>query len=137
MITTSRRTAVPVERFLKSMISQHPACRLLVIANEENPPYAAGGMMGLADLLIVTEDSLAMISEAAGTGKRVIVLSLGEGELPEKHYRFHQILAQRGLVTLSGLADLEKNIMELLKKPATPVLQREKDALIERLGALI
>jgi mitochondrial fission protein ELM1 len=137
MITTSRRTSVHVERFLKSTLSRHSACRLLVIANEENPPYAAGGMMGLADLLIVTEDSLAMISEAVGTSKRVIVLSLGEGELPEKHYRFHQILAQRGLVTLSGLADLGKNITELFKKPATPVLQREKNALIERLGALI
>jgi KDO2-lipid IV(A) lauroyltransferase len=137
MITTSRRTTAPVERFLKSALSQHPACRLLVIASEENPPYAAGGMMGLADLLIVTEDSLAMISEAVGTGKRVIVLSLGEGELPEKHYRFHQILAQRGLVTLTGLADLEKHITELLKRPATPILQREKDALVERLGALI
>jgi hypothetical protein len=137
MITTSRRTSTHVERFLKSALAQHPACRLLVIANEENPPYAAGGMMGLADILIVTEDSLAMISEAVGTGKRVIVLSLGEGELPEKHYRFHQILSQRGLVTLSGLADLEKNITELLKKPATPVLQREKDALSERLGAMI
>jgi KDO2-lipid IV(A) lauroyltransferase len=137
MVTTSRRTSPAVERFLKSALAQHSACRFLVVANEENPPYAAGGMMGLAQLLIVTEDSLAMISEAVGTGKRVIVLSLGEGELPEKHYRFHQILAQRGLVTLSGLADLEKNIAELLKKPATPVLQREKDALIEKLGTLI
>ncbi|MFA7255264.1 MAG: ELM1/GtrOC1 family putative glycosyltransferase [Candidatus Omnitrophota bacterium] len=137
MITTSRRTSAPVERFLKSTLTQHPACRFLVIANEENPPYAAGGMMGLADLLIVTEDSLAMISEAVGTGKRVIVLDLGEGELPEKHYRFHQILSQRGLVTLSGLADLEKNITELLKKPVMPALQREKDALIERLGGML
>jgi mitochondrial fission protein ELM1 len=137
MITTSRRTAAPVERFLKSALLQHPSCRFLVLANEENPPYAAGGMMGLADLLIVTEDSLAMISEAVGTGKRVIVLSLGEGELPEKHYRFHQILAQRGLVTLSGLADLEKNITKLLRDSAIPVLQREKEALTERLGALI
>ena len=137
MITTSRRTSTHVERFLKNTLAQHPACRFLVIANEDNPSYAAGGMLELADLLIVTEDSLAMISEAVGTGKRVIVLSLGEGELPEKHYRFHQILVQRGLVTLSGLADLEKNITELLKKPATPALQREKDALVERLGALI
>jgi Kdo2-lipid IVA lauroyltransferase/acyltransferase len=137
MITTSRRTSAHVERFLKSNLAGQPACRLLVVANEDNPAYAAGGMMGLAELLIVTEDSLAMISEAVGTGKRVIVLSLGEGDLPEKHYRFHQILSQRGLVTLSGLADLEKNIAELLKKPAAPVLQREKDALIERLGALI
>ena len=137
MLTTSRRTSAPVERFLKGHLAEQRACKFFVIANEDNPPYAAGGMMGIADLLIVTEDSLAMISEAVGTGKRVIVLSLGEGDLPEKHYRFHQILAQRGLVTLSSLADLEKNITELLRKPATPVLQREKAALSERLGGLI
>jgi mitochondrial fission protein ELM1 len=94
-------------------------------------------MMGLADILVVTEDSLAMISEAVGTGKRVVVLSLGEGDLPEKHYRFHQILNQRGLVTLSCLADLEKNMLELLKKPAFPILKREKETLTERLGTLI
>jgi len=137
MITTSRRTSSVVECFLKSTLAQDPACRFLVIANEENPPYAADGMLGLAELLIVTEDSLAMISEAVGTGKRVIVLNLGDGELPEKHYRFHQILNQRGLVTVSSLADLEKNITELLKKPAVPVLLREKEALMERLGGLL
>ena len=137
VITTSRRTSAPVADFLKKNLSQHPGCRLLVIANEDNPSYAAGGMMGLADLLIVTEDSLAMISEAVGTGKRVIVLSLGEGELPDKHYRFHQILSQRGLVTLSCLEDLEKNILDLLKKPAFPVVQREKNALVQKLGALL
>lgn len=93
--------------------------------------------MGLADLLIVTEDSLAMISEAAGMGKRVIVVSLGEGELPDKHYRFHKILHQRGLVTISCLEDLEKNMVELLRQPAFPVIQREKKTLVERLETLI
>ena len=137
MVTTSRRTSPHVERFLKSTLAQQPACRFLVIASEDNPPFAAAGMMGLADLLVVTEDSLAMISEAVGTSKRVIVLSLGEGDLPEKHYRFHQILSQRGLVTLSCLADLEKNMMEFLRTPAFPVLKRERETLAERLGTLI
>ena len=137
MLTTSRRTSAPVEKLLKERLAGEPGCRFLVIANEENPPYAAGGMMGLADLLIVTEDSLAMISEAVGTGKHVIVLSLGGGELPAKHYRFHQILIQRGLVTASGLADLEEKITDLLGKPAAPVLQREKELLTEKLGGMI
>ena len=137
VVTTSRRTSAPVEGFLKSTFAHHPACRFLVIANEENPPYAIGGMMGLANLLIVTEDSLAMISEAVGSGKRVIVLSLSAGELPDKHYRFHRILNQRGLVTLSSLEDLEKNIATLLQQPAFPVVQRERNALIQRLGALL
>ena len=93
--------------------------------------------MGLADLLIVTEDSLAMISEAVGSGKRVIVLTLSAGELPDKHYRFHRILNQRGLVTLSSLADIERNITALLQQPAFPVVQRERNALVQRLGELL
>ncbi|HPS36130.1 MAG TPA: ELM1/GtrOC1 family putative glycosyltransferase [Candidatus Omnitrophota bacterium] len=137
MITTSRRTPAHSERFLKSALMQHPACRLLVIANEDNPSYAAGGMMGVADLLIVTEDSLAMSSEAVGTGKRVIVLRMGQGQLPAKHYRFHKILEERGLVTLCGFEDLEKHILDLLKKPAFPVVQRERNALMARLGEFV
>jgi KDO2-lipid IV(A) lauroyltransferase len=137
MLTTSRRTSKPVEQFLKGALGRDAACRLLVIANEENPSYAAGGMLEIADLLIVTEDSLAMISEAVGTGKKVIVLKLGEGELPAKHYRFHQILEQRGLVTVSGLDDLEKNITELMGKPAAPAVQRERGALAQKLGELL
>lgn len=137
MLTTSRRTSKPIEQFLKTMLARDTGCRLLVIANEDNPSYAAGGMLGIADILIVTEDSLAMISEAVGTGKKVIVLSLGEGDLPSKHYRFHQILEQRGLVTISGLEDLEKNMDELMKRQVCPAVQRERDALMQRLGTLL
>ena len=137
MVTTSRRTTKNVEQFLKNVLSRDPACRYLVVANEENPPYAAGGMMGLADLIIVTEDSLAMISEAVGSGKRVIVLVAGQGDLPAKHYRFHQTLSQRGLVTLCCLEDLERTVAELLNKAASPVIDREKNALLQKLGELL
>lgn len=137
MLTTSRRTSGPVEQFLKNALAQDPACRFLVIANEDNPPYAAGGMMGVADVIIVTGDSLAMISEAVGTGKKVIMLDLGQGDLPAKHCRFHEVLARRGLVTVSCLNDLEKNLAELIKQPATPTLEREKTALMQRLGELL
>ena len=137
MVTTSRRTLKPIEQFLKSMLIRDAACQLLVIANEDNPPYAASGMMGIADILIVTEDSLAMISEAVGTGKKVIVLSLGQGDLPEKHHRFHHILEQRGLVTISCLEDLETNLREIMKKPAHPAIHRERAALVSKIGELL
>ena len=136
-LTTSRRTSKTVERFLKTILARDPACQFLVIANEENPSYAIGSMLGVADILIVTEDSLAMISEAVGTGKKVIVLNLGEGDLPSKHYRFHQILGQRGLVTMSCLEDLERNIKELVKKDFYPAAEREQHALIQKLGGLL
>lgn len=137
MLTTSRRTSRMVEQFLKGVLAQDPACRYLVIANEDNPPFAAGGMMQLADLVIVTEDSLAMISEAVGAEKKVIVLHLGEGELPAKHYRFHQVLIQRGLVTMSGLEDLDKTVAELIKKEVPPMLDRERNSLLQKLGSLL
>ena len=57
------------EQFLKSVLAQDPVCRYLVIANEDNPPFAEGddATRGPCDC---DEDSLAMISEAVGAGKK-------------------------------------------------------------------
>ena len=137
MLTTSRRTSKPVEQFLKTAITRDPSCRYLVIANEDNPAYAASAMISLANIVIVTGDSLAMISEAVGGGKKVIVLNLGEGELPPKHYRFHQVLSQRGLVTMSCIEDLERTVADLVKKTDRVAKDREKNALLQRLGELL
>jgi len=61
----------------------------------------------------------------------------GQGDLPAKHYRFHQTLSQRGLVTLCCLEDLERTVAELLNKAASPVIDREKNALLQKLGELL
>lgn len=94
LITTSRRTPGAVTQFLRSHLGSYPRCQLCVIATEDPRPEVVPGMMALAEFLIVTEDSLSMISEALSSGKRVVVVKMGNNGLPKKHYRFQENLSR-------------------------------------------
>lgn len=73
LVTTSRRTASSVEKALCERLGRHPACRLLVIANEENPEETVGGILDTAGVVVVSGESISMVSEAVSSGKRVVV----------------------------------------------------------------
>ena len=59
----------------------------------ENPYF---GLLGLADFIVATPDSVNMISEAASTGKPVYVAPLPGGS--PKFDRFHRMMQDEGLV---------------------------------------
>jgi len=98
LVTTSRRTSRAVEAAVKERCGSDPLCPFLVIANEKNAENTACGMLGLSRIAFVTEDSVAMISEAVSAGRKVFVLKAGKGKLPHKHYRFRENLEARGCV---------------------------------------
>ena len=58
----------------------------------EQNPY--GGMLALSDYLVVTADSVGMISEACSTGRPVYIY---ESETKPKFRKFHEELYKRGL----------------------------------------
>lgn len=70
MITTSRRTGADNTDYLKTVLSPQNYFYDTVSPN----PYM--GMLAWADVILVTADSTAMISEAATTGKPVYVLPM-------------------------------------------------------------
>jgi mitochondrial fission protein ELM1 len=59
----------------------------------DNPYF---GMLGMADRVLVTEESANMITEAAFTGMPVHLLSLPGGDT--KWHRFHESLEKRGVI---------------------------------------
>jgi mitochondrial fission protein ELM1 len=63
------------------------------------------GYLGLADAIVVTSDSVSMVSEACATGKPVYVYALGNGGA--RLQRFHQSLFQAG-ITRPFMGNLEK-----------------------------
>lgn len=73
LVTTSRRTSAPVESVVKSRLSNSERVKLLLIANENNFEGAIEGIMGLSDVLVVSGESIAMITEAVTSGKKVAV----------------------------------------------------------------
>lgn len=137
VLTTSRRTPAAISHFLKNRITEKSACRMLVIAEEDSRREVVPGFMALADILIVTEDSISMISEAVRSGKRVVVLSFQKPGLPVKHQRFRAILARESMVTVASILDLENKIREAQSIPQAQALKDEEAALAEKLQAIL
>jgi mitochondrial fission protein ELM1 len=89
-ITPSRRT--PPERLLllRQILRDLPA--YIWDGTSTNPYF---GMLGAADAILVTADSVSMVSEAAATGKPVYVVELEGGSA--KFTRFHQAMRDAGI----------------------------------------
>ncbi len=126
LLTTSRRTPRAVEEILRERLSGHPRCRLLVVANERNVSEAVGGILSLADVVVVSGESISMISEAVSSGKPVVVFNLKKTALkPTKHELSLKGLAGMGYIKVvepRGLAPaLEEIVLE--KRPR----QKPKD----------
>jgi mitochondrial fission protein ELM1 len=89
-ITPSRRTGDAQRAMLQKRLAGLPA--YIWDGNGDNPYF---GMLGAADAIIVTADSVSMISEAAATGKPVHIVELEGGS--EKFARFRQGMREAGI----------------------------------------
>ena len=139
LMTTSRRTSAPISDLVKREFSNHPACKLLVIANESNIENVTYGMLALSDIALVTEDSVSMISEAVSAEKKVVVMKLGNGKLPEKHNRFHETLHSNHLVEVANAEGFLECIGHLNQNGArnSNVLKQQSELLKEALRKLL
>ncbi|MFQ5785930.1 MAG: mitochondrial fission ELM1 family protein [Alphaproteobacteria bacterium] len=89
MVTPSRRTGAASAAALGERLD--PARTVMWNGEGDNPYF---GYLGLADAIVVTGDSIAMVSEACTTGKPVYVLDLPGGAA--KFRRFHRDLRDTG-----------------------------------------
>jgi mitochondrial fission protein ELM1 len=90
MITPSRRTGEANREILKDALVDVP--HYLWTGQGDNPYF---GLLGLADFIVVTADSVNMVSEAASTGKPVYVADLPGGS--PKFQAFHRRLIEDGV----------------------------------------
>ncbi len=89
-MTISRRTGDANAHRLRERLGTVP---LFFWDGREENPYL--GLMALADAIVVTSDSVSMVSEACATGRPVHVFNVGHGH--EKLRRFHQVLMDDGM----------------------------------------
>jgi len=122
MATASRRTPPEFARRLREALSDFPGVFWL---DENDGPNPYPGLLGWADRIVVTPDSVNMLSESAAVG--VPVHTLVTAALPDKLARFHAALRERG-----SLHDLDAPI----ERNASPPL-RETAQIAERLRGKI
>ena len=90
VVTPSRRTGESGLSVLRERLRGVPGA--IWDGTGDNPYYA---YLAIADALLVTADSVSMVSEAAATGKPLYILGL-EGE-DAKFARFHETMRQAGI----------------------------------------
>lgn len=91
MVTASRRTGAENLKILQSWLKDTGA---YIWDGQGDNPY--DGFLALADYIVVTEDSVSMMSEAASTGKPVYRIDLQGGS--KRFDAFHQLLEDKKIV---------------------------------------
>src|SRR5579875_1318768 len=95
LATASRRTPAPFAQSLRDALAKFPG---VFWSGGGANPYP--GILGWADRIVVTPDSVNMISEACATGLPVHTVTTAP--LPDIRARFHDALRERGLLTDPG-----------------------------------
>ena len=122
--TSSRRTSAAVEALLRQELKDFSQCTMLIIANEHNPDGAIEALFEACDMLVISGESISMISEALAYGKYVFVFPLRRKKSGSacKHERFVEQLERDGAVYRcdgGGLRDALSTVWA--KRPAVKV----------------
>ncbi len=76
LISTSRRTPKEAENYLEEELANFKNLEALVIANRNNYDFVFEGFGGLADIVLVSSESVSMVSEIASLQKPCVCVSL-------------------------------------------------------------
>ena len=141
LITTSRRTPNHIEQFLFKEFKKDAVCPLLILANQENIPEAVGGILALSEIVVVSGDSISMVSEAASSGKKVVVFSPKGREIfiggSQKHKRVIERLNEQGYILSSRVKDIGQSIFDLAKNKIQTRRLDDREIMLEAVRRVI
>ena len=140
LVTTSRRTPEAVARVLEERFAAHPRCPLFLAAGRDSLNGTLEGMLGWADLAVVTSDSVSMVSEAWASGRPVVVVDAptrAGGRRARKTDRFLSALARQGHVRLSTVGELRTAIRQSLHDAPAPQADAPAALLREAVARLL
>ncbi|MEI8176235.1 MAG: ELM1/GtrOC1 family putative glycosyltransferase [Candidatus Omnitrophota bacterium] len=138
LITTSRRTPAAVEEALKRGLAGFPRCRLLIIASEKNPDGAVAAILGLSRVVIVSGESMSMVSEAVTAGKPTLVFALQrKGRKKTRHDALVEDLAAAGLVRRAGVDDIGAQLDAALGGKVAGTRLNDYENIYNAIGGLV
>lgn len=121
LVTTSRRTSGGVEDLLEEKLGQEDLCKLLVIANKNNIPNVVPAILNLCDIILVSGESISMVSEAASSNNDVMVFKpqkkphfqIRKGH-KGKHEKFLGGLHRKDYIELVEVEEIYKKGIEII-----------------------
>lgn len=138
LFTTSRRTPDRSSKLVKNKLHSEKCCKMLVIANEDNNPDVVGGILGLSDVVVVSGESVSMISEAVSSGKRVIVFKLKKnGKKTSKFEKMLNNLEEKGYVAVTEAENLSEAIYKAFSLSGAKTIKEKPDDIYMHMWRLL
>jgi len=132
LISTSRRTPEEVEKLVESRMKNEQRCKLLIVPNKENIEGAVEGIIGLASIVVVSQESISMISEAATSDSYTLVFRKEE-RMDARHEAFLKHLSRKGFIKTALVKDINPVVEDVfennLKQSKLDDIGRVKEAL--------
>ncbi len=140
-VTTSRRTPKSAEQILKNNLENNPRCRLLLLASRDQLDGTMEGLLALARVVVVTGESISMVSEACASGRRVVAVKLPQRKQsrPEqtKHEKFLHHLQAEGYLEIAPVNEVASAIHRALSDATVPKQLEPTPQLHQALSALL
>ena len=139
LVTTSRRTQHPVEFALKERYGKSARVKLLLIANENNFEGAVEGILALSGAVVVSGESVAMVTEAVSAGRPVLAfmprkIKAFSGTKQEETLRN---LEKDGLVKLTSPGGLKEDISQQMGRAIAPIANEDASKVCAALEKII
>ncbi|MBF0245926.1 MAG: mitochondrial fission ELM1 family protein [Planctomycetes bacterium] len=141
LVTTSRRTPPRVEMILEQAFRSQTFCKIFVSGKIGSGSDAVERILGISDLVLVSGDSISMVSEAVSSGRPVVVF-MPRKIVPfrTKYERFIGQLVADGLVTKVVPEEISRiDLPSLIRQqPISPSARQNpvEDRLRDFLGAV-
>lgn len=115
--TTSRRTPDAAEDILKEELAGDSRCRGLVTARTDTDERTVEKIIAASDVMIVSGESISMVSEAVSSGRPVLVF-MPDKKTPKrtKYEHFTEGLEKRGYVKMVRPAGMAGAVEDLIKR---------------------
>ena len=138
LVTTSRRTNKYQEAIIKSALHEQPRCKLLVIANENNPEGTLTGILALSNVVVVSGESISMVSESVSSGRKTVVFTLEKRKSAvNKHERILDNLSRERHISIARSGELISLVGRALKDTTPPKRIGDTEKIYEAMRALI
>ncbi|MFC1754566.1 ELM1/GtrOC1 family putative glycosyltransferase, partial [Thermoproteota archaeon] len=139
LVSTSRRTSAKVEQFLKDELKCYSRCKVLFIANEDNPQGSFEAILSCSDMLIVSADSISMVSECLGSGKHTLVFKLNRkiSNYESKHERFIDSLERENYISVVSQDNIENKVKEIWREKPPVKKLNKNEVLLSKLKEIL
>jgi KDO2-lipid IV(A) lauroyltransferase len=138
--STSRRTSREIDNLVKERLGNCPRCRLVIIANEDNREGVVQEIFDQSELVVVSPESISMISEAVSSGRHVVAFESQSAERRAQNSKYRKNIKNLEKKGYIRIADPDK-IYETIKKLLTekPGLRKidDRESIIKRLESLM